>query len=116
MIRFDFDERYTGEPADQGMPWFARVLIADLAFNALFVFFLGPWIVLIMLLWPDRTVEQPTVEEEDEPIVYLQPAEIPAAEVVNVGQAVVQRRLGRGRYLRGQARIALRRERMARIA
>ena len=36
MIRFDFDERYTGEPADQGMPWFARVLIADLAFNALF--------------------------------------------------------------------------------
>src|SRR5262245_30965520 len=39
------------------------------------------------------------------PREQLQPAQIAAAEVVKVRQAVVQCRLGRRLYLRGQARI-----------
>ena len=76
MIQFDFDDRLRDEPRDQGMPWFARVLIADLAFNAIFGIVVVPWLIILALIWPEPT--QAVVQREEEtPLVFLQPEEIP---------------------------------------
>jgi len=78
LIRFDFDDRYRDESVDRALPWFARVLLADLAFYFLFAFILGPWLLLAMLLWPQREPEKlAQVQEEETPLVFLQPPEIP---------------------------------------
>ena len=78
MIRFDFDDRYRDESVDRDLPWFARVLLADLAFYFLFAFILGPWLVLGMLLWGKNEPEKlAQVEEEKTPLVFMQPTEIP---------------------------------------
>jgi hypothetical protein len=78
LIRFDFDDRYRDESVDRGLPWFARVLLADLAFYFLFAFILGPWLLLAVLLWPQQEPERlAKVEEEETPLVFLQPPEIP---------------------------------------
>ena len=78
MIRFDFDDRYRDESADRELPWLARVLIADLAFYFLFAFVIGPWLLLALLFWPKEDPEQLAAVEEDEtPIVFMTPPEIP---------------------------------------
>lgn len=59
------------------MPWFVRVLIADVAFNVLFVFLLGPWILLILLLWPKQQPREIPTPPDSTPIVFMQPQEIP---------------------------------------
>ena len=76
MIQFDFDDRHRDEPSDRGMPWFARVLIADLAFNVIFGIVVVPWLIILALIWPDP--KQAVVPREEEtPLVFLQPEEIP---------------------------------------
>jgi TonB family protein len=77
VIRFDFDDRYRDQPVDETMPWFVRVLIADAAFYVLFAFILGPWMALLVLLWPKPAPEQVKVERDPEPLVFMQPSEIP---------------------------------------
>ena len=77
MIRFDIDGRYGEEPVERAIPWFVRVLIADVAFHFLFVFLLGPWILLLMLLWPAREDEAQIAEEDSTPIVFLTPQAAP---------------------------------------
>jgi outer membrane biosynthesis protein TonB len=79
VIRFDFDDRYAFEPAERALPWFARVLIADFAFYLIFAFFVGPWIALLWLLWPQQRPVQVHADEDRTPIVFLQPQEIPRA-------------------------------------
>jgi TonB family protein len=78
VIRFDFDDRYRDESADRELPWLARVLIADLAFYFVFAFIIGPWVLLALLLWPKSEPDQlAELQEEETPIVFLTPAEIP---------------------------------------
>ncbi len=84
MIRFDIDGRYGEEPVERAIPWFVRVLIADVAFHLLFIFFLGPWIALLLLLWPAREPEALQIAEEDStPIVFLTPQAAPPPPVAN---------------------------------
>ena len=58
------------------MPWFARVLIADLAFNVIFGIVVVPWLIILALIWPDPK-QATVVREEETPLVFLQPEEIP---------------------------------------
>jgi TonB family protein len=76
VIRFDFDERHVFDHQERALPWFLRVIIADLTFYLLFVFFLGPWIALLWLLWPHHPEKQVAVEDHT-PIVFLTPQQIP---------------------------------------
>jgi periplasmic protein TonB len=78
VIRFDFDDRYRDESDDRELPWLARVLIADLAFYFLFAFVIGPWLLLALLFWPKEEPDKLAAVEEDEtPIVFMTPPEIP---------------------------------------
>ena len=79
MIRFDFDERFQDAPADRAMPWFARVLIADLAFNVIFGLVVVPWLIIAALLWPEPPARTADVEEDETPLVFMMPSEIPPA-------------------------------------
>jgi TonB family protein len=82
VIRFDIDGRYSEEPVERTIPWFVRVLIADVAFYFLFIFLLGPWIVLLLLLFPGREAEVAQIaEEESTPIVFLTPQATPPPPV-----------------------------------
>ena len=78
MIRFDFDDRYRDDPAVRTMPWFARVVVADLWLLAFLGIVVVPWLIILALLLPDPTAEPAVAETAEEPpLVFLQPSEIP---------------------------------------